>query len=200
MRIAGVEVEEAAKAPAGAASGQSKVAAPSTGKPTGAAGVGGGAGGAMAEFRNRLVTELKLTPEQVEKVDAIYGEARPQFMQMRDLPAEAKPRAREKIMAELRARIEGVLTAEQKPKYAAMQAEAASRTSTRGRIYVTSADGKPKALNVRLGVSDGSMTELLLGPNAAAELKEGTEVIVGTKSALTGAAPKPPGAGPRAPF
>jgi HlyD family secretion protein len=103
-------------------------------------------------------------------------------------------------MAELRARIEGVLTAEQKPKYAAMQAEAASRTSTRGRIYVTSADGKPKALNVRLGVSDGSMTELLLGPNAAAELKEGTEVIVGTKSALTGAAPKPPGAGPRAPF
>jgi HlyD family secretion protein len=201
MRIAGVEVDEAAKAPAGAASAQSKSAAAPSGKPGAVpAPGGGGAGGAMAEFRNRLVTELKLTPEQVEKVDAIYAEARPQFMQMRDLPAEAKPRAREKIMAELRARIEAVLTAEQKPKYAAMQAESASRTATRGRMYVMAADGKPKALNVRLGVSDGSMTELLLGPNAAAELQEGAEVIVGTKSALTGTAPKPSGAGPRAPF
>ena len=199
MRIAGVEVDEAAKAPAGAASGPGKAA--STGNPAGAPGGGGsGGGGAMAEFRNRLVSELKLSPAQVEKVDAIYAEARPQFMQMRDLPAEAKPKARERIMAELRARIEGVLTAEQKPPYAAMQAEAASRTSTRGRIYVTGADGKPKALNVRLGVSDGSMTELLVGPNAAAELTQGTEVIVGTKSAAAGTAPKPPAAGPRAPF
>lgn len=72
--------------------------------------------------------------------------------------------------------------------------------STRGRVYVTGADGKPKALNVRLGVSDGSMTELLIGPNAPAELKEGTEVIAGTKSAAAGNAPKAPGAGPRAPF
>jgi HlyD family secretion protein len=201
MRIAGVEVEVAAKAPAGAASADGKPAAAPSGKP-GGAGAGGGAngGGPMAEFRNRLVSELKLAPEQVEKVDAVYAQSRPQFMQLRDLPAEAKPKAREKIMAELRARIEGVLTAAQKPQYAAMQAEAASRTATRGRIYVTGADGKPKALNVRLGVSDGSMTELLRGPNAAAELQEGTDVIVGTKSAATGTAARTPAAGPRAPF
>ena len=74
------------------------------------------------------------------------------------------------------------------------------RTSTRGRIYVTGADGKLKALNVRLGVSDGSMTELLFGPNAPAELKEGAEVIAGTKSATAGGAPRMPGAGPRPPF
>ena len=76
----------------------------------------------------------------------------------------------------------------------------AGRTSTRGRIYVYGADGKPKALNVRLGVSDGSMTELLLGPNAPAELKEGAEVIAGTKSAIPGGPGKMPGAGPRPPF
>jgi HlyD family secretion protein len=76
----------------------------------------------------------------------------------------------------------------------------AGRASNRGRVYVTAADGKPKALNVRLGVSDGSMTELLLGPNAPAELKEGTEVIVGTKSAVASGPPKPGGAGPRPPF
>ena len=80
------------------------------------------------------------------------------------------------------------------------QMREAGRSTNRGRIYVTGADGKPKALTVRLGVSDGSMTELLLGPNAAAELKEGTEVIAGTKSAAAGNAGKMPGAGPRPPF
>jgi HlyD family secretion protein len=80
------------------------------------------------------------------------------------------------------------------------QMREAGRTSTRGRIYVNGADGKPKALNVRLGVSDGSMTELLLGPNAPAELKEGAEVIAGTKSATAGGPGKTPGAGPRPPF
>ncbi len=74
------------------------------------------------------------------------------------------------------------------------------RSGVRGRMYVMDADGKPKAFNVRLGVSDGSMTELLTGPNTPAELKEGAEVIVGTQSATAGNAPKAPGAGPRAPF
>jgi HlyD family secretion protein len=87
-----------------------------------------------------------------------------------------------------------------KPGAADGQTREAGRSAARGRIYVTDADGKPKALNVRLGVSDGSMTELLLGPNAAPELKEGTEVMVGTKSAATANPPKPTGAGPRAPF
>ena len=73
------------------------------------------------------------------------------------------------------------------------------RTSMRGRIYVLDADGKPKAVNVRLGVSDGSMTELLPGRADAVEWKEGAEVIVGTKSsASAGAAPK--SNGPRPPF
>ena len=76
----------------------------------------------------------------------------------------------------------------------------AGRSGVRGRVYVLAPDGKPVALNVRLGVSDGSMTELLLGPQAAAELLEDREVIVGTKSATAGNAPKAPGAGPRAPF
>jgi HlyD family secretion protein len=80
------------------------------------------------------------------------------------------------------------------------QARESGRSMNRGRIYLIDANGKPKALNVRLGVSDGSMTELLLGTNAAGELKEGTEVIVGVQSAATGNAPKAPGAGPRAPF
>ena len=45
-----------------------------------------------------------------------------------------------------------------------MVAEAGSRTATRGRIYLMGADGKPVAYNVRLGITDGTSTELLVGP------------------------------------
>jgi HlyD family secretion protein len=79
------------------------------------------------------------------------------------------------------------------------QARESNRSAPRGRIYLVGADGKPRALNVRLGVSDGSMTELLSGPDAAAELAAGVEVIVGTRSA-GGNGAKPAGGGPRPPF
>ncbi len=148
---------------------------------------GGSVGGPLAEFRNRLVTELQLSPDQQAKVDAVYAQARPKLAALRDMAAPDRPKARERIMADTRAQIGELLTTEQKPKYAALQAEASSRTSTRGRIYLQGADGKPVAYNVRLGITDGTSTELLVMPNAPnAELfKEGTLVIIGT---LTGAA------------
>ena len=157
----------------------------------------------MGEFRNRLITELQLTPAQVEKVDAIYADIRPKFMQMRDLPAEERPKARERVMADVRARINDLLTPEQKTKYAALLAEAGSRTNTRGRIYLMGEDGKPRAFNVRLGITDGTMTELIVAPDseAAAALKEGALVItgVGGPGAAAAGGGRPSG-GPRMPF
>jgi HlyD family secretion protein len=157
-------------------------------------------GNPMIEFRNRLVAELALSPAQADKVDAIYAEARPRFGALRDLTAEERPKARERISSDIRARIADVLTAEQKTKYAALVAALAGRQSTRGRIYLMGADGKPVAYAVRLGISDGSSTELLLGPNApqAAVLKEGALVIIGTLA--TGTAPGGGPTGPRLPF
>ena len=157
-------------------------------------------GNPMVEFRNRLVAELALSHAQADKVDAIYAEARPRFGALRDLTAEERPKARERISSDIRARIADVLTAEQKPKYAALVAAVAGRQSTRGRIYLMGADGKPVAYAVRLGISDGSSTELLLGPNApqAAVLKEGALVIIGTLAA--GTAPGGAPTGPRLPF
>jgi HlyD family secretion protein len=58
-----------------------------------------------------------------------------------------------------------------------------------GRVYVVAADGKPQALNVLLGMTDGSMTEVVGG-----ELKDGQEVIVGAASAQRPGGP--PAAGP----
>jgi HlyD family secretion protein len=94
-----------------------------------------------------------------------------------------------------------LLTPEQKPKYAALVAQAAGRQNTRGRIYSLGPEGEPRAYNVRLGITDGTSTELLVDPNSpdAAVLKEGALVIVGTASPGAGQ-PKPANTGPRMPF
>jgi HlyD family secretion protein len=206
VRIAGVEP---APAPANAPKNEAAHASKSNdtaqkdvnSSSTSSAPPAGASGNPGSEFRNRLVAELQLSAAQVEKVDAIYTEARPRFMALRDLAAEERPKARERITADIRARIADVLTPEQKPRYAALVAEAASRQNTRGRIYLLGADGKPKAYNVRLGLSDGSSTELLVNPQSpeAEVLREGAVVITGLPVGSTPA--KPPAAtGPRPPF
>ncbi|MFZ4479566.1 MAG: efflux RND transporter periplasmic adaptor subunit [Rhodoferax sp.] len=161
------------------------------------------AGNPASEFRNRVVAELALSPAQVEKVDAIYAESRSKFMTLRELAPEERTKARERIAADIRARIGDLLTPEQKPKYAALVAQAAGRQSSRGRIYLLGPEGEPRAYNVRLGITDGSSTELLVDPGSpeAAVLKEGALVIVGTVTpgAATGQA-RPSGSGPRMPF
>jgi HlyD family secretion protein len=196
----------AATAPPAAAAAAAASAPPASAGATAGAGAGAGAPGANAatEFRNRLVAELALTPSQVEKVDAIYADARPKFATLRDLSAEERPKARDRIMADIRARIGDLLTPEQKPKYAVLVAQAASRQSTRGRIFLLGEDGKPVAYNVRLGITDGTSTELIVGSNSpdAAALKEGAVVITGTITPGAGgsSAPKPAATGPRMPF
>ena len=186
----------AAPAPGATAASPGAGAAPPAPAAPGAPGAN-----AATEFRNRLVAELALSPAQVEKVEAIYADARPKFATLRDLPAEERPKARDRIMADIRARIGDVLTPEQKPKYAALVAQAASRQNTRGRIYLLGEDGKPVAYNVRLGITDGTSIELIVsaGSPEAPVLKEGAVVITGTVTPGS-AQPKPATTGPRMPF
>jgi HlyD family secretion protein len=186
--------------------------APTPAAPNAASGQGAGGagqGGPLAEIRARLVSELQLTADQQAKVDAIYAEARPKFAALRDMAQEERGKARERITADTRAQIGDLLTPEQKPKYAALQAElAAGRgASTRGRIYLQGADGKPVAYNVRLGITDGTSTELLLAPNSpdADVFKEGALVIIGTAAGSAGGsgaggANTQRSTGPRMPF
>ncbi len=170
---------------------------------------GAGGGNPATQFRNLMVAQLALTPAQIEKVDAIYADARPKMMTLRELPPEERGKARERITAEIRAQLRDQMTPEQQPKFDALVAASASRQVTRGKIYLMGADGKPKAYNVRLGITDGSSTELIVTPNSpdAAELVVGAAVIVGTVN--TGAtagssgssSARPAGAaGPRMPF
>ncbi|MFM2083581.1 MAG: hypothetical protein RLY95_399 [Pseudomonadota bacterium] len=159
--------------------------------------------GPLVDVRNRLVAELQMPQAQADKLDAIYAANRPKFMTLRDLPEAERGKARDRISADIRAQIETILTPVQKPRYAQLVAEAASRqgANSRGRIYLQGADGKPVAYNVRLGVTDGTSTELMVSPNSpnADKLIEGATVITSVSAAATGSAPKAP-SGPRLPF
>ena len=164
-------------------------------------------GGGLAEFRNRLVTELRLSADQQAKVDAIYAAARPQLAALRDLAAEERGKARDRIMTDLRAQVGDILTPEQQPKYAGLLAEAAqtsrSGTSSRGRIYLLGNDGKPVAYSVRLGISDGTTTELLVAPNSPTTdvFKEGATIVIGTSGGTAASTQKTSGpTGPRMAF
>jgi HlyD family secretion protein len=182
-------------------SSQSATTAPPVTPPSPPAAGGPGGGGPLAEFRNRLVSELQLSADQQQKLDSLLTETRPKFAAMRDATPEDRPKVRERIMAELRAKINDFLLPEQKAKYAALLAELGSRSSSRGRIYVLNDEGKPVAYNVRLGITDGTATELIVSPGGpmADVLKEGVNVIVGVSGGAAPAAANRP-SGPRMPF
>lgn len=137
--------------------------------------------GPMGGFLIRLNSELALSPTQQTAVEAIMSQVRPQMMSLRDLPEADRAKARERIMADMRAQIADLLSPEQKAKYQVILAETASKQATRGKIHIMSADGSIKAVNVRLGITNGSFTELIIPPNSpeAALVKEGSLVIVG---------------------
>jgi HlyD family secretion protein len=125
----------------------------------GAPGAGPAAGGAAA--RERLVTGLGLDAAQQKKLDAILQEARE-----RQQPREAT-----------QARIREILSPEQRAKYDALAARAPGG-GTPGRVFVLDAEGKPRAVPLVLGISDGTATEILRG-----ELAEGQEIIAGLAGA-----------------
>jgi HlyD family secretion protein len=172
--------------PAGAVEPRAPVDAPQAAQQQGGQGV--------QEFRNRIVQELKPSETQKAQLDEIYNEARQKFARIRDMKAEGNRRKEaERIRAETNARIGEILTAEQRPAWERLLAEAGSRGQTSsGRVYLLEG-GEPKPVEVRLGLSDGTSTQVLSG------LTENQEVIVGTAEAR-GAASGPGGGLPRARF
>lgn len=154
-----------------------------------------GGSGQMTQFRERLVTELKLDQDQQHRLEPIFAETRNKFMGLRDLPEEARAKQGAAIRADMRARVEEILKPEQKPRYAEIIADFAGRAggtqNTRGRIYLLEAD-QPKAVDVRVGLSDGTMTEV-----AGDGVVEGADVIVGQQGGPAASPPAQKGSPPR---
>src|SRR5688572_14616093 len=152
-------------------------------------------GQAVQQFRARIQSELKPSEAQRAQIDEIFNDSRQKFARVRDMKGEGERRREaERIRAETNARIAELLTPEQRPDWERLLAESGSRgPSAAGRVYVLE-NGKPKSADVRLGLTDGTATEVVSG------LAEGAEVIIGSADARAGAAGSPAGGLPRGRF
>ncbi|HEY3064415.1 MAG TPA: efflux RND transporter periplasmic adaptor subunit [Methylomirabilota bacterium] len=153
----------------------------------GAPATGPGTGGGE-QMRERLVRGLDLTDEQQRRLDPILADTRKEMAAARALPEAERPARIKEVRETARARIREILTPEQQKRYDQFVAGERSTGGTPGRVWTLGPDGKPQAVSVVLGLSDGSATEVLQG-----DLSEGQEIIAGLAGA--GSQPQRPGAG-----
>jgi HlyD family secretion protein len=137
---------------------------------------GAAAGEAM---RERLVKELKLTAEQQTRLEEILRASREQIRAIDTEDAAERSRQSQRLRAESRARIAEILTPEQRAHYEQMAANRAAggRTVSSGRVWVLDDTGRPTAVDVRIGLTDGTYSEVIGGT-----LQEGSQVIVGLQT------------------
>lgn len=172
--------------------------------PTAGGGGGGGGGNgigrsAIGEFVAAAKSDLGLSAAQKQELDTALAGLRKQFEALR---GNGEPEARREqfraLRAQLNDRIAELLTPEQKPKFDELRRRFAERAGDRrntqaGRVFVLAANGKPEAVSVRLGVSDGTVTEIVAGA-----LEPEQQVIVGGGPRAATAEPAPqPARGPR---
>ncbi|MGE5650901.1 MAG: efflux RND transporter periplasmic adaptor subunit [Bacillota bacterium] len=144
-------------------------------------------GGQLRALRERLEKDLQLTDAQKGRLDAIFSGMRDKFAALREAPDGERQKMAERNRSEMRAQIMEMLTPEQKKKYEEIIAESDERRSggARGRVYILDERKQPKALNVRLGLTDGSSTEIV-----SPEIKEGMEVVTGTAQSAGASRPQ----------
>lgn len=145
----------------------------------GAQGARNGQGGARQGPLANLPDELAMTPDQRRQWTAIEADLRQKMMAAFAASGGDRSQIRAQMKAardEAMARLDPILTAGQRQKLAALRAQLAqSRTNglTRGGTVYVLRDGKPVAIPVQVGASDGTSTEV------SGALKVGDQVIVG---------------------
>jgi HlyD family secretion protein len=149
---------------------------------------GGGQGGGMRG--GRIIEQLDLDAGQKEKAEALLAEAVSKARAQASGDQRAQRQAMRAAMQEALTKIEPLLKPAQKEKLVALRARMASAGGagrqggfTSGVVYVLR-DGKPVAVPVRVGASDGSFTQIV------GDLKPGDQVI-------TGGGPRPKVEAPR---
>ncbi len=144
----------------------------------------------MEGMRERLVAELNPTPEQMAMIQSVLAEARAAAPYREPgLSDEERRAAGRAHRAEIMRKLAAVLDPERRARLEAMLAEgrprrAPAEAGAPGRVFVLDAAGRPQPVTLRVGITDGSFTEMVSG-----ELKEGAQVVVG--GGPRGAAPAP---------
>lgn len=124
-------------------------------------------------MKKGLIERLKLNAEQQKELDRIFAQSGSEIRAVfqSGAPPEER-RAKIRAIREAAAKqIDAMLDAEQKPKYAAIRAAAGAPPAE---LFIVGPDGLAKAVRVRLGVGDGTTTEII-----TTELKAGSEIIIG---------------------
>lgn len=167
---------------------------------------GGGAGQrANAEFAEAIKVEVKPDAAQQQQIDAIFAAVKGQFAQVSG--AENDPAVRRERLRSLRETmandIAALLSPAQRTVFAGLRerlnasrrggadSAAGAQPGQSGRIFVN-IGGRPEAVPVRIGATDGVFTELLGGA-----LEENREIIVGggARPGASGMMPAPPPGG-----
>ncbi|MDW8314206.1 MAG: efflux RND transporter periplasmic adaptor subunit [Rhodovarius sp.] len=144
-------------------------------RPPGAA--GDAASPAASPLDAALAALPDLSPAQRQEIEAARAELRERLAALPQ-DAEARRQAAQAARQRMFSRINAVLTPEQRARLAAQRGARGSEAGTPGTVYVL--DGPtPRAVPVRIGLTDGSVTEIISG-----ELEEGMRVVVGTERSV----------------
>jgi len=130
------------------------------------------------EHLKQLTAALGLTESQQNQVRVILSDANEKLDALRR--QDATP---DEIRRETRAQLDRtrnavatVLSVEQRERYVRFAAAQEGTAGQRGRVYVADKEGRPQPVDLVLGISDGTFTEVVGG-----ELSPGQPVIVGVE-------------------
>jgi len=130
------------------------------------------------EHLKQLTAALQLTEPQQNQVRVILSDANEKLDALRR--QDATP---DEIRRETRAQLDHtrnavatVLSVEQRERYVRFAAAQEGAAGQRGRVYVADREGQPRPVDLVLGISDGTFTEVVGG-----ELSPGQPVIVGVE-------------------
>jgi HlyD family secretion protein len=131
-----------------------------------------GAAGARAGGGLQLLEQLDLTNDQKTKAKPIFEEMRTKMQ-----AAGQDPKARRAARDEAFAKLTPLLKADQRARLSVMQSQfggrgGAQRGKTPGVVWILK-DKKPWPVQVNVGASDGSFSEVV------GEIKPGDQVIIG---------------------
>jgi len=162
--------------------------APAQQPPGPPAGGGQRIGAGLENLAKTLTEELKLTPDQQRAVEDIVAETRAKFAELAqpEIGNSARVARGRFLRNEMSERIITLLTPEQRPQFAALRANRGAGGS--GQIWLMDATGALRAVAVRLGIGDGTFTEIV----RTGSVEEGQTVVVGTARPQSAAAPAAP--------